>query len=88
MTSCSTSPNRRRRICRFSTREKIITIMEKTTEIIISCPADTLPLSLSRLPIYWLTTTAPPAASAENRKRKTVLNILTRDTPDTAASPA
>ena len=52
------------------------------------CPAARLPFFRSRLPIYWLTTTAPPAARAENRKINTVLNIFTRETPDTAASPA
>ena len=40
------------------------------------------------LPMYWLTTTAPPEARAVNRKRKIVLKELTRETPETAASPA
>lgn len=39
------------------------------------------------LPMYWLMMTAPPEARAVKRKMSTVLKELTRETPDTAASP-
>ena len=41
----------------------------------------------SRAPRYWLTTTAPPVASAANSTMMRLLIISTRLTPEMAASP-
>lgn len=61
---------------------------ENRRESRYSCPAARLLFFRSLLPIYWLTTTAPPEARAVNRKMKKVFSMFTRETPDTAASPA
>ena len=53
----------------------------------ISCPALLLALFCSLAPRNWLTTTAPPVASAENSTMIRLLIMSTRLTPEMAASP-
>ena len=53
----------------------------------ISWPELALACSCSFAPRYWLTTTAPPVASAANSTMMRLLIISTRLTPEMAASP-
>ena len=51
------------------------------------CAAEARAFFSSRWPMYWLATTAPPVASALMIWIIRVLNVSTRLTPETAASP-
>ena len=69
-------------------REITISNDDSALIINISCPADFLDISMFLLPRYWLHTTAPPVARADNIWISRLLILSTSATPETAASPA
>ena len=88
MTSGSTWPKSSPSRGRFHTKVAAMHTRENRKARVYSCPAARLLFAPSLLPMYWLTITAPPEARAVNRKMKKVFSMFTRDTPETAASPA
>jgi len=66
----------------------IISAEEIDKTIQISCFAEDLAFSKSFLPINWEITTAPPPARAVNKYIISRLTVSTKETPETAASPA
>ena len=87
ITEFSTRPNKSLKSDSLKINTNIIKINEKTIENMSNCPEARFVASFSLRPIYWLMTTAPPDAKAVNKYMNTVLNELTRETPDTALSP-
>ena len=71
-----------------NTTENIDIKTATTKAISSSCAAAIQASSCLLAPINWLITTAPPVASAASSDIITLLTMSTRDTPDTAASPA
>ncbi len=67
MTSASTLPNSRPSSGRFQISETAVSTTESSVENIRSWLPERSASARSRRPMYWLTTTAPPDASAVNR---------------------
>jgi hypothetical protein len=78
------------KILMMGRRNSTATVVVKSdipTTAKINCRAAALAFSLSRRPMNWLTTTAPPADSEANAIIKRLLMLSTMFTPETAASP-
>lgn len=85
ITSASILPNSSRNSDTRHATISTVSAKGTTAEIIKSCPDVRDASSSLLLPMYWLMT-APPVVSTVNRKMRTVLNIVTSDTPETSAS--
>ena len=87
ITAGSTRPNTNCRIQRLPTSTTAPMTVASSAVIQISCRAAAQALCRSRRPRYWLTTTAPPVASAANTWISKTFTESTSEMPDTAASP-
>ena len=87
ITSCSILPKNRFKInlCPAMTRREITMVIRALTQR--SCFAERQASSRLDAPMNWLVTTAPPVARAARMLMMRLLNMSTRETPDTAASP-